>query len=466
MAKIYVFGIGGTGSRVMRSLTMLLAAGVDMNGYDIVPIIIDPDSSNSDLTRCVQLLNRYEDLHKSLNFSEGNENRFFKTKILRTMPSFKLLIKDTDDKSFRQFISYANMSKENQAMAQMLFSEANLESDMNVGFKGNPNIGSVVLNQIETSENFEEFANTFADGDKIFIISSIFGGTGASGFPLLLKTLRHNKSIPNHAIINSAEIGALTMLPYFKVRQDADSSIDSATFISKAKSALKYYESNITKNQELNAFYFLGDNDTNTYDNHEGGTDQKNAAHLLELMAATAIVDFAGHQHEGECTNKELSINYDSGSVTMNCFFSDIARMLRRPLTQFILMANCFDEKMDFISSNKLAANSRLFKDTSSFYKSQFVIQLHKFLKAFKEWLGEMHDNHLPLSLFKLNTGSKPFDLVTDVKASRIMDINSDYDLFFSKMNGVKITSTSENDKLLEMFYLATRKLVELKYKF
>ena len=39
MSKLYVFGIGGTGSRVIRSLTMLLAAGVECNDT-IVPIII------------------------------------------------------------------------------------------------------------------------------------------------------------------------------------------------------------------------------------------------------------------------------------------------------------------------------------------------------------------------------------------------------------------------------------------
>ena len=64
---------------------------------------------------------------------------------------------------------------------RMLFSEKNLASSMNVGFKGNPNIGSVVLNQIVNSEDFITFANSFEKGDKIFIVSSIFGGTGASG---------------------------------------------------------------------------------------------------------------------------------------------------------------------------------------------------------------------------------------------------------------------------------------------
>ncbi|CDN31801.1 Sll0445 protein [Mucinivorans hirudinis] len=67
----------------------------------------------------------------------------------------------------------------------MLFSQKNLESDMKVGFKGNPNIGSVVLNQFADSAEFKSFANDFQQGDKVFIISSIFGGTG-----IILPSLR------------------------------------------------------------------------------------------------------------------------------------------------------------------------------------------------------------------------------------------------------------------------------------
>lgn len=67
----------------------------------------------------------------------------------------------------------STMSRENQAMVKLLFSEKNLKSKMDVGFKGNPNIGSVVLNQIVNSDDFDTFANGFSAGDKIFIISSI-----------------------------------------------------------------------------------------------------------------------------------------------------------------------------------------------------------------------------------------------------------------------------------------------------
>ena len=47
MAKLFIFGIGGTGSRVIKSLTMLLSAGLKAeNDFEIVPIIIDPHKDN------------------------------------------------------------------------------------------------------------------------------------------------------------------------------------------------------------------------------------------------------------------------------------------------------------------------------------------------------------------------------------------------------------------------------------
>lgn len=276
MSKIYIFGIGGTGSRVLRALTMFMAAGVKIGTDEIVPIIIDPDASNADLTRTVSLLNNYASIRKSLSFDESNSNEFFKTAIERIVPNYSLRIKDTEDKSFKQFISYGSMSKSNQALAKMLFSEKNLEASMDVGFKGNPNIGSVVLNQIVDTDDFKSFANSFNQGDRIFIISSIFGGTGASGFPLLLKSLRTGKDFPNNDLINNAQIGAVTVLPYFKLKQNDDSEIDSSTFISKTKSALAYYENNIIKNNAVDEMYYLADNLSATYENYEGGSMQKN----------------------------------------------------------------------------------------------------------------------------------------------------------------------------------------------
>ena len=65
MAKLYVFGIGGTGARVVKSLTMLLASGIKTK-YDIVPILIDPDRAGGDLNRTVKVLREYQLIQKEI----------------------------------------------------------------------------------------------------------------------------------------------------------------------------------------------------------------------------------------------------------------------------------------------------------------------------------------------------------------------------------------------------------------
>lgn len=462
MAKLYVFGIGGTGTRVLRSFTMMMAAGVNMETDEIVPIIIDPDASNADLTRTVALMNIYRTIHSSLSFTKKNESTFFRKELSQILVNYTLRINDTDDKTFLQFIDLPSMDKSSQAMMKMLFSEKNLGSSMDVGFKGNPNIGSIVLNQIVDSNDFQDFANDFESGDKIFIISSIFGGTGASGFPLLLKTLRTGTNFPNNDLINHAEIGAITVLPYFKLKSDDESEIDSSSFISKTKSALAYYENNISKNNSINALYFLADDVANVYENHEGGSAQQNDAHLIEFLAATAIVDFSNKQHTNT-SNKELGLKDLSSSVTFDSFYENQRRLLFAPLVEFMMMTNCLNHKFDYYSSKDFNANNDNF---NGLYGSSFMTELHNFTGLFIEWLDEMKRNKRSLDLFNLNTKDKPFEVVTGVKPKKIINLKSDYDLVTDRLNSAvkKCHSKEDNDKFLEMFFLAMKKLFNEKF--
>lgn len=465
MAKLYVFGIGGTGSRVLRSLTMLVAAGVKMDVDEIVPIIIDPDDSNADLTRTVSLMNKYREIRSVLNFTKTDETQFFRKGLEQNMLNYTLRVSGTNNKTFKQFIDLSSMEKPSQALMRMLFSEKNLGSSMDVGFKGNPNIGSVVLNQIVSSTDFIAFANGFTTGDKIFIISSIFGGTGASGFPLLLKTLRTGTNFPNNAIINNAEIGAITILPYFKLKQDDDSEIDSTTFISKTKSALAYYENNIN----LNSMYYLADDESNTYDNNEGGTAQKNDAHLIEFLASTAIVDFCNNHNiqVGNATvHKELGLKDMSGAsaVTFESFYDGMRKQLFAPMTEFLMMSNCLIDKFSYYSSKSFNANDDNFK---GLYDSTFMSNLRDFAQAYKEWLGEMKGNKRPLNLYNLTANDKPFDIVTGCKPKKIVSLKSDYDLITDRLNTAvkrKCQSKDGPNKFLEMFYLGLSKLISEKF--
>lgn len=474
MSKLYVFAIGGTGSRVLRSLTMLAAAGVDIQANEIVPIIIDPDASNADLTRTVSLMNCYNTVRKGIEFSETNETSFLRPEIGEYVQNYTLHITDTEDRRFDQFIEYSSLSLENKAMMSMLFSEKNLNTQMQVGFKGNPNIGSVVLNQIVSSPQFGEFATSFAEGDKIFIISSIFGGTGASGFPLLLKTLRdENASFPNHSIINKAEIGAITILPYFKLQPSEQSEIDSTTFISKARSALAYYETNVVGNDSINALYYLAD-DGNIYDNNDGGSMQQNPAHIIEFVAATAAIDFMNKDYAGKHMNLEFGIQdiNDNDGVTFGKFYPDTEGILMKPMTQLALMANCLQEgspQYDLVTSESLAANLTICAK-ENLYSTPYFKELKAFLKKYKEWLKEMCDNKRSLNLFNLECADKPFELLTDRKPHQgglFSFEKKDYEAFYNALNkAVKdVRGEKASSLFVETFSRATKKLVEEKLK-
>ena len=60
--RLFVFAIGGTGSKVLTQFVMMLAAGVrplDATGkpFSVVPIIIDPHVDNEGLQQVDKLIN-------------------------------------------------------------------------------------------------------------------------------------------------------------------------------------------------------------------------------------------------------------------------------------------------------------------------------------------------------------------------------------------------------------------------
>ena len=480
MAKLYVFGIGGTGSRTLRALTMLLASGVECKFDTIVPVIIDPDTSAADMSRTVDAMTRYMAIRKSLNFNSANENRFFKTEIcpVQDMDTFKLTLENTENVTFRDYMRTNQMDAPSKALINMLFSQANLDSDMVVGFKGNPNIGSVVLNQFSTSDAYKAFSNNFEEDDRIFIISSIFGGTGASGFPLLLKTLRNDKTSQHWNYIQKAKIGAVTVLPYFSVEQDDDSGVDSSTFYSKTKSALAYYDRNITGNNSVNALYYIGDSTPATYKNHDGGSEQRNDAHMVELFAALSILKFAATSDNvlGEKTQTyEYGIDTNDEDIKQ-VIFKDLGPETRGAIQKYLTMFLMMNKYM----KNSLSSQYKFqpwAKDCGldeTFFTSQFYADLVKFHDAYRVWLEELGRNKRSFKPFDEKRVYPLFDLVNGQKAHKIYwppcDLFSrNYALMDSTMNAnwPKWNKTaSKEQKLMELFYRATEKLTHKKYNF
>ena len=381
MAKLYVFGIGGTGSRVIKALTMLLASGVELsNGFDtIVPIIIDPDTANGDLNKTADILIKYQNIYNEI----GVDNKLFGTKIKTlsqltdgNVPNISNNFKFSVDGSGQKFgdsIDYNGLDEENKAFIDLLFSKENLEADMTVGFKGNPNIGSIVLNKIVDSEEYREFTNSFNQGDAVFIISSIFGGTGASGFPLLLKNLRQvDPNVDNSNIISKSSIGAVTYLPYFKVSEpdEGEKKIDSSTFLSKTKAALSYYQHAIFDNKSLDAFYHLGDKSNNNMPYAEGKNEQKNNAHFLEMAGALAVFDFVDSINNLNNSIKEFGIEEHGAKLKYDNLGSTTKEKISTPLSKLSLLQRFLQKSMDELLNSKGDFNNKTI--TKEFYKKEF----------------------------------------------------------------------------------------------
>lgn len=417
MSKLYIFAIGGSGSRVLRSLTMLLASGVHSDS-DIIPIIIDPDASNGDLNRTVNVLRQYEGIRNQLKYDSDLKNNFFSAYIssLNKNQNYLMPLDGTADKNYDRYLGLASMSQENQAMAKMLFSNHNLSSTMNVGFKGNPNVGSVVLNQFTESQTFKDFENNFVAGDKIFIISSIFGGTGASGFPLILKTLRTST---NNAL-KSAQIGAVSLLPYFNLKTDDNSSIQADSFITKTKAALNYYEKNVTGNGSLNEMYYLGDDfNSQSYDNCEGGDGQSNDAHFIELLAALAVLDFDRKQigvvpmptsfHE-----YGLRTNNLNGSILFSDLGDQTLSIVKKPLSMMAILNSYLNNRDINHRINQKWAKDKKSILGASFFNGAFFENYKNFKKEFEEWISELEDNQVSFAPF--NKDSEVHDGLEKIK--------------------------------------------------
>lgn len=488
MGKVYIFGIGGTGARVIRSLTMLLASGVKLgNNIDtVIPIMIDPDKSNGDLTRTISLLKTYKTIHESLRFDENSKSDFFRISIDDLNTSFRLQVDDVADKDFQTYINFLSLDPRNKSLISLLFSKRNLEAHMDVGFKGNPNMGSVVLNNFSSdpNNNLEAVLSSFQSGDKIFIISSIFGGTGAAGFPLLLKTLRQaqNNQLPSSALVSNAPIGAITVLPYFGVEHDECSEINMDSFMSKAKAALSYYRDNLN----VDTLYYISDKLSKNYKNHEGDSAQCNEAHFIEMISALAVVDFCqgNRQHDGNKEYKEFGLVDDKTCISLKSLSDSTKLLIQKPLISMFIFEKFYKEHLKYTwdgawakdfsySNNDSGSESRL---DSSIMTKDFFVKLTKFLKDFEvEWLREMENNSRSFKPFNLNTsGDNIFSSIDGYEPkksgffSKLMSKNLDG--YEAIDNAVADISNELHKKLpmydyfMDVHWQAINKVLKLKY--
>ena len=393
MKKVFVFCVGGTGIRVMKSITMLMAGGMSTNGYTVVPVILDPHLDLEEKKNLHSLLEAYEEIYKR-SINNGNStlnslNGFFNSEIC-TINKLNGISNDTQQnvgsqEKFRSYINVANLDADNinNYLVDTLFSTNNLNNALSVGFKGNPNVGTVVLgDMIEGSDWFKSFKQQCEKDDRVFIISSIFGGTGASGFPLLEKKIRLAQDEP---AVKNVMMGAVTVLPYYGLKDPtlSNSDIDSANFYTKTKSALAYYQGSVRSDY----LYYVGEKSLKQiYENDEKKQDDK--ANFIELVAASALFDYLRRERPDRQQFLTRAIEDDVESLDLKSMgngYKDVVKSVADYMLLKALIETLPKERFFPLETNRGFNND--------FYKDVSFQLLVKFTEMYYKWYGELAQN-------------------------------------------------------------------------
>ena len=282
----YAIGIGGTGAKCLESLIHLAAAGMMPDG-ELHLLFVDPDKANGSRARAGETLANYVKCKAQLQLGRTD---MLKTKIVPADPILWTPFKDGNpslDKFFNYDIFRDSASGK---LFDVLYSSLENKTPLQEGFRGHPSIGSAVMAKmvdLQEDKTWREFRKNISNDDgeaKVFLAGSIFGGTGASGFPTIAQIVKDALDV---------KVGGALILPYFKFDGADDDKLKAKSdeFLMNTQTALKHYHI-WNKTGIYDTVYLFGDESRTDVENALGGPKQKNAPHFIELYAALAAIDF------------------------------------------------------------------------------------------------------------------------------------------------------------------------------
>lgn len=404
--SLYIFSIGGSGVRVLHSLTMLLAAGLKIQSNQVVPVIIDNDITNGNTDTTLKAIRNYRKVRESVK-----DSSIFATDIAEPII---ISISGTQLGTLKDVLGETATGIDSNLKDNIhaLYSDKNLDMPLSAGFVGNPNVGSVVLNYLfEKDSEFNRTLQAIQTEDKIFIISSIFGGTGAAGFPLLLNILNSSTNANWNKSANYK--GALSLLPYFNVgtkQNNIDNAIldgnengekkyyvKSELFSSKTLAAQLYYDDFV--NGQVDAMYYVGDEIMrSTYPNFIGGINQKNPAHIVEVYGALSIAHFDNIAFNGHTDTQYANLIFKS--IEANVTNTDNTE-LRKALIRLWMYKRIYLQYLpdNYLTRNPLPTILQNLNYNNDYYtitdENSFPRNMRDFLYAYEEWAKELGDSEL-----------------------------------------------------------------------
>lgn len=310
MSHTFVMAAGGSGAKTIEALVHLCAAGLGPEKLDV--LLLDVDQNNGNSKRCQGLLTLYQHLQQAGSWrarpsgraagaAAPEEIHFFRTRI--TAHYLHEAVEIVNGGGLQLHLS-GKKDKVALPVLDLLFDEDEQTSLCLEGFMARPNLGSLILAQHLSDAFKEEGSGAFswkkvlsvAIGTNaqvpVFVIGSVFGGTGASLIPIACQCLQQALELkPNDAAWNKTIRSAIMLLPYFHPASEPNDKVDASRFHADTITTLTHYERSSAL-QEFNRLYLVGSDDSsrNALKYCPGASDQANPCYLEEFIAASAVL--------------------------------------------------------------------------------------------------------------------------------------------------------------------------------
>lgn len=324
MAQIFVIGIGGTGMRCIEAFTHLCAMGM-FDKTDVHLLALDTDKDNGNFTRLKNLKEAYIKT-KGVNKKQfALEDTFFSANLhyYQFSPDYSKL------STFDDIYKYGDSkfsSPEKAAIADLLLTDNAKEFDLKHGYRAQTHLGSMlmyhsIINDIKMNEQsdlkrwIQELITASNSGSpRVFILGSVFGGTGASSIPIIPKAIKEAAALISDAtdIERNAYFGATLLTSYFSFPLPSDKEkatqkviATSDKFALNSQAAMMFYEADETVKKTYQKFYMMGTEGMEWQPSKikdktiTGGEAQENDSHYIEMLAAFAAYHFFNSPEEG-----------------------------------------------------------------------------------------------------------------------------------------------------------------------
>ena len=333
--KNFIIGIGGTGAKCLEHLLHCCSAGLGPN--NLWAGMVDQDEANGNVSRTKILLSKYMNLRSSLRNEAGShdlakDSNLFKTHITANNDSVWLPLKGADP-TLEEVINYNMLKPEVQGLMDCLYDPDEMKQNLSEGFRARPNIGAAAMLATTANEDDPFWSQIYKAIDaarggeqvRVFIISSIFGGTGASGFPNIARRIKQIQQEKN--VTSNFHLGGALMLPYFNYEvpeenMEGELFAKPEEFLDQTKGALQYYAKLFEYNKIFDQVYLTGWDPLAKLPNFKmGGNLQNNPPLFPELYAALGALKFFSNDNEIKDTQEIFHIGKNDSN---DILWSDI----------------------------------------------------------------------------------------------------------------------------------------------